>query len=129
MTVLHKVELKPGYTEAFRGGKGHDDVFQLLRDLHLGVLELGVGKCTVLAHDHLQSQPMAFGFDLCREGDPETVAWWEFFIRVHDWRETSHRLPPRTRGVIATTPGRARLARMFEVGLSPETIEERLADS
>jgi hypothetical protein len=124
---LPKLGLKPGYT-SWRSGKGHQSIVDLFRDLHLGVLELGVGKCLVLAHDHVQREPHAFGFDLRSEKDPEVNDWWEFFISIDQYRWTAEKLPPLTREVVTTTQGRARLARLFEMGLSPENIEARLGD-
>jgi hypothetical protein len=126
--ALPKLELKPGYTESFYGGRGHEDVLVLLQDIHAGVLELGLGVCEVLAHDHPQRP--AFGFDLSpkKEDAAGNARWWEFFIDMPHYNGTKDRLPPCIREVIVDTSGRIRLAAMLQLGMSVEAIEARLSE-
>lgn len=123
---LPKLELKPGVTESIIRAKDHDDIRVLLRDLHEGVEELGIGGCEVLAHDLYMEKK--FGFDLCHVADTNVHRVWTFVIHVTDFKRTSEMLPPRVREELGTTHGRAKLARMFQAGMDYRRIEDRLSD-
>lgn len=135
--MLPKLELKPGYTGCFIGGRGHDDILQLLWDLHAGVMEIAprhVGSkplkldlrtLSVLACDGYDRSPPTLGFVLRTTGDEEERNW-EFFITIADYRRTAEKLPPTIRETITTVIGRVRLGRLLQAGLDPPTIEARL---
>lgn len=101
----------------------YTDIRVLLRELHEGVLELGIGKCEVLAHDLYQE--LKFGFDLLDSQDERV---WEFLIPSQEFKRTSEALSPGIREEFTTLNGRARLARMIQVGMTLDVIEERLMD-
>ncbi len=124
---LPKLEHKPGVGETRRSGRDFTDISTLLRDLHDGVLELGVGKCEVLAHD-VPREEAKFGFDLCQ--DPSAGEWrvWEFLIPVRAFKQTSEALSDSLREEFKSLTGRGRLARMLQAGLDARSIEERLRD-
>ncbi len=124
---LPKLELKPGVTEMVTGGRPHDDIRVLLRDLHEGVMELGVGNCEVLVHDKYQLLPPQFGFDLCQR-DEEHHRVWEFMITLGDFSRWASMIHPALREALTTVQGRQRLARMFQAGLHPREIGDRLVD-
>ena len=120
---LPKLELEPGVTDSWRSGRGFTDIRVLLRDLHEGVLELGVGKCEVLHHDVPREDK--FGFDLCQDHrDHHRV--WEFLIKLPDFRDTSKLLAPALCEEFKT--GRARIARMLQAGMDTHAIEGRMQD-
>ncbi len=122
---LPKLELKPGVTESLVRGKGHDDIRVLFRDLHEGVLELGVGNCEVLAYKRV---PMEFGFDLCNTDEANHYRVWGFMITLDDFKRTAEPLDAAIREAMTHIQGRARIARMLQVGMSVQDIGKRLVD-
>jgi hypothetical protein len=124
---LPRLELKPGVSEMSWRGRGHDNICVLLRDLHEGVLELGIGNCEVLAHDAPQLVPAQFGFDLCNT-DGGNNRFWSFMMTTEDFKRTCGPLPAALRGAMMGLGGRQRMAAMLQAGLSPEQIGECMGD-
>lgn len=116
------MELKPGVSESYRGGKGFDTIAELFTELHAGVKELGVGVGEVLSHDDPQRTPARLGFDLCVE-NLGIYRYWEFSIELPKLNASRSSLSPRVTESLLTSKGRASLARAFQEGVGPEGLE------
>ena len=95
---LPRYELGPEGKERQVSGHGFDDRGLLLKELHEGVLELGVGDCECSSLDRPQMTPPHFGFELWACYETKGIyAWWHFLIPVAKFRVTRHTLPDAVR--------------------------------
>ena len=104
-------------TTTYRTGKGYDDLDLLFKDLHEGVLELGVGQCQVRCKD--EPMRLQIGFELYTEKDG-VARWWEFMIGLTRLRTSDRKLRAR----LMTTEERAKVAAEFESGVMPVGLTE-----
>lgn len=106
-------------TTTYRVGTGYEDLRTLLRELHEGVLELGVGQCEVRCKD--EPERLRLGFELYTQRDG-VARWWEFMIRLSRVRRAGGVSGGRIRELFPTTQGRAEIAQLLEAGTDPETL-------
>lgn len=94
----------------------------LLRELHRGVLELGIGKCKVTPLDRPEMTPAHFGFEL---SSPHSTQ--PFLIGVMRFGFASRlELPLAVAQTFLEDQGRARIARLLEQGTPPRALEAAL---
>lgn len=125
---LPRYELGPEGKERQVSGHGFDDIGLLLKELHEGVLELGVGDCECSSLDRPQMTPPHFGFELWACYETKGIyAWWHFLIPVAKFRVTRHTLPDAVREAFVAPGGRGKLARLLGQGVPPGELEKALA--
>jgi hypothetical protein len=102
-------------TTTYRTGSGFKDFKVLLRELHEGVLELGVGQCEVVSKDNPFKREIGFELSQMKDG---VQRWWDFTIGLTSFKNT----PEPLRSKLATTQGRAEVARWMETGNAPGSL-------
>lgn len=112
---------REGATEAYRSGQGFTNLNDLLRKLHEGVMELGVGCCEVRVKDNPMARTM--GFELSQTGPDGLFRGWIFDCNIRVWKESV------TANVMASVEGRARIALLLQEGKTPEQLEQALNGS
>jgi hypothetical protein len=121
--ILPRPQLTPGYDNTFVSGSGFKDIASLLLDLHLGVLELGVGDTQVRVYDNPGIRKL--GFYLTSKRDPSRD--WLFIIGTSDFQNSIGSLPEGLRAAFGTHQWGQRLALLLEGGLHPDQLESELA--
>jgi len=112
---LPVLPLRSPETTTYRTGSGFTDFNVLLREVHEGVLELGVGQCEVRCKDDPVRRKL--GFELYTQKDG-VARWWEFEIGLSAFKATTE--PHRSK--MASVAGRAEIAAWLEQGRTPEEI-------
>jgi hypothetical protein len=125
---LPRYELGPEGREVQHKGHGFTDITVLLKELHEGILELGVGDCACSCLDRPRMTPPHFGFELYACYETKGVyAWWHFLIPIADFRKTCLALPQAVQEAFLTTTGRSKLAKLLGQGMAPKELEKALA--
>jgi hypothetical protein len=144
-----KIDLKAEYDGRYNAGKCYNDITDLLRDVHQGVVEIAaerlpnrtppfiladneVYKLSVLNCDDPQRKPPSLGFLLSTidNGNPFTgiEREWKFYIGLKDLKNTTHKLAPDLQTAFKGSRDRVYLAILLQAGFSPEQIAAKFAD-
>jgi hypothetical protein len=128
---LPKNELKLGVNRINFRGTIFTEIPKLLKELHEGVLELGVGKCEIRSSDDMSNTadvPM-IGFRLGASYDiPNRYTFWNFSIPTSAVICTSRGLAQGVRDALTTTQGRGKLMVLLEQGVPPSGLEKGLLE-
>jgi hypothetical protein len=100
-------------TTSYRTGKTYEDINTLFKELHEGVLELGVGQCEVRCND--KPMQLQLGFELSQTKDG-VLRWWDFMIRLTKVKVADPVILAR----MSTVEERAKIAAEFEAGWHSE---------
>ena len=113
LPILHR--MNPEQT-TFRTGSGYSDWNKLLKELHEGVLELGVGECEVRCKDDPMTRQL--GFELYTQKDG---VWrsWEFMIPLTKFKGTGAGWHPQ----LSSVAGRAQIAQWLQEGRTVVEME------
>jgi len=118
---LPVLPLRSPETTTYRTGSGFTDFNVLLRELHEGVLELGVGQCEVRCKDDPMERKFGFELSVIRGNN---LSSWVFDISLTKFKsdpECSRWYP-----LMASPAGRGQIAHWFEQGLTVEEMVLRL---
>ncbi len=96
-----------------------DSYPQMLRELHQGVLELGVGRCEVLVDDDPKQRTLGFLLKAERGGFTRE---WAFFVRLTRVKELQGSEAEYLRALFRTAAGRERIAEVMAQGEPPGAL-------